>query len=184
MGFNTCKRSHPLWPSKVEPTRSEWSRADLKLKLTFNFNSSKKIHCLTDHHKIVWQGKKSNILTELTHLMVFVFISAEQKHGQRQPLVSWQKQSSYNCKSGCEPLSIPQSFSHNRIEQVRICSRAKSQPAARASRESLHYMEQGIIYGALLLCSGAIWQTYWLWHTWGCRYLCTYFPLWHNLIWV
>lgn len=74
--------------------------------------------------------------------------------GHRQPLVSWQKQPSYNCKSGCEPVSIPQSFSHNRIEQVRICSRAKSQPAARASRKSLHYMEQGIIYGALLLVQG------------------------------
>lgn len=45
-------------------------------------------------------------------------------------------------------------------------------------------MEQGVIYGALLLCSGTIWQTYWLWHTWGLRYVCTYFPLSHNLIYM
>lgn len=103
-------------------------------------------------------------------MWLFVCITRE------QPAVSWQN----NYNSGRETISIPHSF----VIGFTICEKMLSGKVTEATAiwESLHYMEQGVIYGALILCSGAIWQTYWLWHSWGRRYRCTFFPLWHHLI--
>lgn len=79
---------------------------------------------LLTRHTIALVGK-CVISTELTTVSVFAVVSAEQKVGGRDNLL---KKPSNNCKSGWKPVSIPQPFSHDRIEQVRKCSRAKSQP--------------------------------------------------------